>query len=298
MSTNSLKVSERFYSIQGEGKTTGVPAYFIRLTDCNLSCGSTQKMLNTIRRGELAIDTNTNFHGDLHKQGEASWTCDSIAVWIKGGEIFFQEILKSWQSEGIYEDIKRGLCHIVWTGGEPTLVQHQKAIIQFYKWWDEKRLQDENDRTYYYNAEGQRTQLIHSGDECFEQYNEIETNGTVYINDDLFLLLDQINCSPKLSNSGMSKKKRIVSTAILRIMEHCNHQFKFVVDSEEDIKEVFEDFITPFNIPLQNVCMMPALDDQALYHERTNFICEMAKKYKFIAAQRLHISSWGAVTGV
>ena len=34
-----LKVSEIFYSVQGEGITTGVPAVFVRLSGCNLMCG-------------------------------------------------------------------------------------------------------------------------------------------------------------------------------------------------------------------------------------------------------------------
>ncbi len=34
-----LAVSEVFYSIQGEGITTGVPSVFVRLGGCNLMCG-------------------------------------------------------------------------------------------------------------------------------------------------------------------------------------------------------------------------------------------------------------------
>jgi len=33
-----LTVSEAFYSLQGEGMTTGYPALFIRFSDCNLHC--------------------------------------------------------------------------------------------------------------------------------------------------------------------------------------------------------------------------------------------------------------------
>ena len=36
---NSLPIAESFYSIQGEGMTTGYPAVFVRLAGCNLMCG-------------------------------------------------------------------------------------------------------------------------------------------------------------------------------------------------------------------------------------------------------------------
>lgn len=35
---NSLKITEIFYSLQGEGRETGFPTLFIRLANCNLRC--------------------------------------------------------------------------------------------------------------------------------------------------------------------------------------------------------------------------------------------------------------------
>ncbi len=79
----------------------------------------------------------------------------------------------------------------------------------------------------------------------------------------------------------MTEKQRINPEAIKRIMEHSNYQFKFVISTEDDVKELFRDFVKPFNIPLKNVVCMPGLDDVADFEERTQFCLEMAKKYRF-----------------
>ena len=39
MSKDNLRITEIFYSLQGEGKTVGLPTTFIRLTGCPLRCG-------------------------------------------------------------------------------------------------------------------------------------------------------------------------------------------------------------------------------------------------------------------
>jgi hypothetical protein len=81
-------------------------------------------------------------------------------------------------------------------------------------------------------------------------------------------------------------------------MQHNNYQFKFVVSIEDDIKEIFRDFIEPFNIPLKNVVIMPGMDSQENFHERTQFSLEMAKKYKLRGLTRLHISGWDKTLNV
>lgn len=273
--SDKLLVSEKFMSIQGEGKTTGVPAYFIRLATCNISCGSSIRYLNSIKKGDVIPDPNKPFIGDLEIEGKSTWSCDSTAVWLKGEHAEFQQIINDWKEDGLYEDICSGLIHIIWTGGEPTIKQHQESITNFIMYWDA---------------------IANPVAIC--PFNEIETNGTVYINDELYSLLDQINCSPKLSNSGMTVKQRIVPDALKRIMEHDNYQFKFVVSNEEDIAEMFNDFINPFNIPLKNVCCMPALTSRNEFFERTQWIMEMAKKYKFIGLTRNHVAAWDALVGV
>ena len=293
--TDKLLITSDFYSVQGEGISSGIPSYFVRLGVCNLSCGMSRKWFNELVKmhkdlpeGEKMPD-GTIFEGDLHATGEATWTCDSTSQWaLRGEDKDFQYLIDRWKEQGIYEDIKNGIIRIIWTGGEPTIKQHQEAIYNFIHYW--KDIDPDINIDYY--AGGVRTDAI-------TPYMEIETNGTVVIDDNLLrIYLNQINCSPKLSNSGMTEKQRIVPAAIKRIMEHHNYQFKFVISTEDDVKELFRDFIEPFNIPLKNVVCMPGLDSQTDFHERTQFVLEMAKKYMFRGLTRLHISAWDKTLNV
>jgi organic radical activating enzyme len=273
MTKDKLLISSDFYSVQGEGISSGIPSYFVRLGLCNLNCGMSRKFTNKLLK-EASLADGEIFKGDLELEGKASWTCDSTSQWLwRGEDKDFQYLIDQWKEQGIYEDIKNGTIHIIWTGGEPTIKQHQEAISNFLNTWTKSDID-----------------II--------EYNEIETNGTVYIEDELWKYLHQINCSPKLSNSGMTASQRINPDAIKRIMEHHNYQFKFVISSERDIKEMFRDFIEPFNIPLKNVVCMPGLDDVAHFEERTRFVLEMAKKYKFRGLTRLHIAAWNKTLNV
>ena len=273
ISPDKLMISSDFYSVQGEGRSTGVPSYFIRLGLCNLTCGMSSRYLKSLINAK-ELEDGEIFKGDLELEGKASWTCDSTSQWAwRGEDKEFQYLIDQWKEQGIYQDILDGTIHLIWTGGEPTMKDHQTAIVNFHKYWREK-------------------------DFIGYTYSEIETNGTLVINDELFRILNQINCSPKLANSGMTEKQRIKPEAIKRIMEHKNYQFKFVISTEEDVLELFRDFVEPFNIPLKNVICMPGLDSQTDFHERTQFCLEMAKKYKFIGMTRLHISAWDKTLNV
>lgn len=105
MKDDCLFVSEVFYSLQGEGSTMGFPSVFLRLTGCNLLCGS-----------------NISYAGI-----KSTWLCDTIEVWKKGNKVLFVDILKLH-----IKQLKAG-AHLVITGGEPLL--QQKEIVQFLKWF-------------------------------------------------------------------------------------------------------------------------------------------------------------------
>ena len=272
-----LAITEDFYTIQGEGFTTGAPSYFVRLKDCNLTCGATMGMTKEVKAAGEGNTDPGSFQGDLHSEGKATWTCDTLPVWIFGHKKPFSYLLDKWNDEGYIEDIANGIIHVIWTGGEPTLPRNQKSIVSF----------DKEFRKY-----------CDASEIFYGPYYEIETNGTCVIEEPLHNILEQINCSAKLANSGMSEKQRIVPEAIDSIMNHPNYTFKFVISTEDDMREVVDTYIEPFNIPLHRVCIMPGLDDQNDFHERTLFSMEMAKKYRVRGLTRLHVSAWDKTTGV
>lgn len=288
---NKLLISSDFYSVQGEGISSGVPSYFVRLGICNLTCGMSRAFANKLAK-EQTLEDGEIFVGDLHAEGKATWTCDSTSQWMwRGEDKEFQYLIDRWKEQGIYDDIKNGNIHIIWTGGEPTIKGHQEAIVNFNQYWINSLSKEDIAKETKYFFHTNLYKLPYS-------FQEIETNGTLYIEENLMQCLSQINCSPKLSNSGMTEKQRINPEAIKRIMEHPNYQFKFVISNEEDVQELFRDFVVPFSIPLKNVVVMPGLDDQEDFHERTNFVLEMAKKYKFRGLTRLHISAWNKTLNV
>ena len=308
---NKLLISSDFYSVQGEGISSGIPSYFVRLGICNLTCGMSRAFTNNLLK-EASLADGEIFKGDLELEGKATWTCDSTSQWLwRGEDKDFQYLIDQWKEQGIYEDIKNGTIHIIWTGGEPTIKGHQEAIVNF-----TKHLLNSNTKVSVPDDLFTTLEHLHGLDKSeidsmlsntaaemisksdTSLYYEIETNGTVYIDEPLFKIIDQINCSPKLSNSGMTEKQRINPDAIKRIMEHSNYQFKFVISNEEDVKELFRDFVVPFSIPLTKVVCMPGLDDVANFEERTQFVLEMAKKYKFRGLTRLHIAAWNKTLNV
>ncbi len=100
VATNKFfSLAETFYSIQGEGATTGVPAVFLRLAGCNFQC-----------TGFTYVDPENGEH----------LGCDSKKVWRSGRRYDFQQLFEEWQRRGFIQAFERG-AHLIITGGEPLL---------------------------------------------------------------------------------------------------------------------------------------------------------------------------------
>lgn len=225
-----------FYTLQGEGKTMGMPTVFVRLHICNLRC---------------------------------VW-CDAYYTWNPKSKEFWtesylmtpkelaKEITKVWE-----KNTERKQMRVVFTGGEPLL--QQKNIFE--------------------------TMTYLPGSTKYE----IETNGTIMPIDDL--LFDgntQFNCSPKLSNSKNIDIARIKKDVLIALNEKADVQFKFVVMTEKDIKEIEKDFIKPFNLNPDYIVLMPQGVTSKEVWDNAKVVAEYAKKKGYRLMGRLHTDIWGA----
>lgn len=238
-------------TLQGEGVTMGVPAFFIRFSSCNLMCG-----------GPL---------GELLKTGKASWHCDTESVWKHGKPYEADLVIQLIDEARELQRVVRGDTHVVFTGGEPCQPQNLAGMREF-------------------------MEILTRRFPGASPYYEVETNGTLTTAGFLGGFVDQVNCSPKLSNSGMPQAMRLNRRALEEIGSHPNGWFKFVVSRQEDWLEIERDFL-PL-IDRKKVILMPAASSLAELEPASRTVWEIASRENVRACTRMHIIAWNKTTGV
>lgn len=143
----------------------------------------------------------------------------------------------------------------------------------------------------------QQKELINlvSALKAFGYWVEIETNGTMVLMHNLTKYVDQINCSPKLENSGNDFKLRRRPEALKSLTSCGKANFKFVVTCDDDIKEILE-LVHTFQ--MKEVYLMPegtTKEQLAKHEDATKVLCE---KYGFNYSPRVHIIELGGGRGV
>ena len=283
---NKIKVSELFYSIQGEGRFMGVPSVFLRTYGCNFTCQGFG-----MPRGELSHEAEEIAH--THTMIEAfteykslplvSTGCDSYASWHPA----FKDLSPMIEVDGLAKDIVATLPfkewrdeHLVITGGEP-LLGWQKAYPD----------------------------LLNQS--CMKGLKEItfETNGTQELSQDLSTYLQQwkinreknaltFSVSPKLSISG-EKWSDAICPSIIRQYESVGFVYlKFVIASKEDAieadKAVAEFRAGGFRGP---VYFMPCGGVESLYNLNAKNVAIEAMNRGYRYSDRLQVplfkNEWG-----
>lgn len=247
--------------IQGEGPSTGRRCVFLRLANCNLAC----KWCDT--------PYTWNWIGTKHTHPEKYDRTKEVHK-IPNEEVLTKIItlnntlrLFDWSDERSYTDryvIAEDM--LVISGGEPML-QQRNLIWLIHKlklrgWWV-----------------------------------EIETNGTIPIRPLFLDEIDQINCSPKLENSGDPIHKRIVPDVLRSYVASEKTIFKFVIGARKDVYEL-DDLIKIFEIPYKRVWLMPLGKTREELTQTTQMTKALCEGFGFNFSPRKHIELWGSKRGV
>jgi len=185
--------------------------------------------------------------------------CDTPYAVIEGDK-------KQMDPMEVVEEIhKNGIKHIVFTGGEPLLYQkHLWEII------------------------GQLTG---------EHFIEVETNGTIPVVREMKEYVDQFNISVKLKSSKQMKgySRQRINLDALNEFPLGKSTFKFVVSSEDDIREIKKiEEIRP-DIP---ITLMPEGETQEQVLKNLPETLELCMKHNYGFTNRDHILAFGKKRGV
>jgi organic radical activating enzyme len=219
---SNIKISELFYSIQGEGRYMGVPSVFLRTFGCNFKCAGFGMPKGEVSKEVEDIAARVHYYDDYKKLPLVSTGCDSYASW----DPRFKHLSPVRPTDDIVDDIMAMLPHNRWmdehlviTGGEP-LLGWQRAYPDLLS---NEKMRSLKEITF-------------------------ETNGTQELSQDLSTYLQQwkinreknaltFSVSPKLSISG-EKWSEAICPNIIRQYETVGFVYlKFVIATKEDALE-------------------------------------------------------------
>jgi organic radical activating enzyme len=278
-----LKVSELFYSIQGEGRYMGVPSVFLRTYGCNFTCGGFGMNKGELSSERDVIAIKAEDYTDYKSLPLVSTGCDSYASW----DPRFKHLSPVLSTVSIVDSILTILPHNRWmdehlviTGGEP-LLGWQRAYPELLS---NEKMRGLKEITF-------------------------ETNGTQELSQDLTVYLQQwkinreknaltFSVSPKLSISG-EKWSEAICPSIIRQYETVGFVYlKFVIATKEDAieadKAVKEFRNAGFRGP---VYFMPCGGVESLYNLNAKNVAIEAMNRGYRYSDRLQVplfkNEWG-----
>jgi len=222
---SSIKVSELFYSIQGEGRYMGVPSVFLRTFGCNFTCDGFG-----MPRGEKTNERhaiNAKLFKSYNDLPLVTTGCDSYASW----DPKFKHLSPVLKIDSIAQAIVDTLPHKEWrdehlviTGGEP-LLGWQKA---YPKLLSHELMDNLKEITFETNGTQKlSTELV----DYLYEWTEGDPWGTRTYDSITF------SVSAKLPASGEKWEEAIIPENILQYQEVGHVYLKFVVATEKDIED-------------------------------------------------------------
>jgi organic radical activating enzyme len=282
---SKLKVSELFYSIQGEGRYMGVPSIFLRVFGCNFTCDGFG-----MQRGELSNERNliADRIGEFKEYRDLPLVhtgCDSYASW----DPRFKDLSPVLTTDSIAESICKMLPHKGWqdehlviTGGEP-LLGWQKVYPDLL---DHEIMQCLAELTFETNG----TQKL---SKTFKKYLTEWTNKNNRNKNSI-----TFSVSAKLPNSGELWSNTVNPDIVCEYEEIGFTYLKFVIANDEDLSDaeraVIEFRKKGFKGP---VYIMPIGGVESVYSLNNRRVAEFAMKLGWRYSDRLQVplfkNEWG-----
>ena len=217
-----LKISELFYSIQGEGRYMGVPSVFLRTFGCNFTCAGFGMPRGTLSAEVDEIAEVVHMFNKYEELPLVSTGCDSYASW----DPRFKNLSPMLTSDAIAARIAEILPHNEWidehlviTGGEP-LLGWQRAYPELL---DHPKMAGLKEITFETNGTQQLTPEFREYlRDWASKNNEREITFSV---------------SAKLPASGESWEEAICPEIVCTYEEVGTAYLKLVVATEQDIAD-------------------------------------------------------------
>jgi len=281
---SKIKVSELFYSIQGEGRYMGVPSVFLRTFGCNFTCSGFGMPKGEKSNERNVIADNIGKYKEYKDLPLVNTGCDSYASW----DPKFKDLSPLVTTEKLAETIVQLLPyqewreeHLVITGGEP-LLGWQRSFPELLNHPLMKSLKE---LTFETNG----TQLLSNDFEQYLYHWGIEQRGYNALT---------FSVSPKLSNSGENRLDAIKPEVIVQYEKVGHTYLKFVIATEYDLEECLDTIDVYKNHGFKgNIYLMPVGGVDSLYHLNNKRVAEFAMKSGLRYSDRLQIilfkNAWG-----
>lgn len=130
-----------------------------------------------------------------------------------------------------------------------------------------------------------------------DYFFEIETNGTFEPLLAFDRLIGQYNVSVKLSNCGDAENLRIKPEAIEFFTLSPKANYKFVIESKEDLTEV-QNLQKQFGIASDKILLMPQAQTKDALQQKQEELIEICKTFGYTYSDRLHVRIYGDKKGV
>jgi len=285
-----FKVSELFYSIQGEGKYVGVPSVFLRMFGCNFTCGGFG-----MPRGEVSQERKLVDPVNFKKYNELPLVktgCDSYASWDPRFKNMSPTYTEQQLCDAMTSILPRGewdigrygsfingrplSTHLVITGGEP-LLGWQRVYPDLLKLLWQRGL---HEVTFETNGSQELTK------ELRDYLADPRWNTTFSV-------------SPKLSASG-ERWSEAINPAVVKGYEFpgSNIYLKFVVQDINDFEEV-DQAVAEYQkggvyCP---VYVMPVGGTGDLYYKNNTQVAKLAMEHGWRYSPRIQVdlfkNAWG-----